>query len=216
MSMSSATGPAGRTRRIAAAAGLAIVLLVPLLVIFTQYWTSRTQDLTFNQDERRGVQYLLPLTDLLSTMTQQQSAVVHGRGVLTLAVEQAVAAVDTVDRQVGGRLQTTPRWSQLRQQILGLSGQGVQPNLAEAYTSYSAVVDLAVQLVRKVGDTSNLILDPAIDAYYVMNATLLRIPDVLVDSGQYSDLVKIANAAGKAVDLTTLAELASARGQVQA
>src|SRR6266568_3655835 len=162
MSMSSATGPAGRTRRIAAAAGLAIVLLVPLLVIFTQYWTSRTQDLTFNQDERRGVQYLLPLTDLLSTMTQQQSAVVHGRGVLTL------------------------------------------------------VVDLAVQLVRKVGDTSNLILDPAIDAYYVMNATLLRIPDVLVDSGQYSDLVKIANAAGKAVDLTTLAELASARGQVQA
>src|SRR5205823_11640456 len=119
MSMSSATA-----RRIVAAAGLALVLLVPLAVVFTQFWNSRARDLTFNEDERRGVRYLGPLTDLLSTVVQQESAVVHGRTVVTAAVEQAVTAVDSVDRQLGARLQATPRWTQLRQQVLALTGRG--------------------------------------------------------------------------------------------
>jgi hypothetical protein len=215
MSMSSTTR-AGAARRLVAGTGLVLLLLVPLAVIFRQFWTSRTQDLAFNQDERRGVQYLGPLTALIGAVAQQQSAAVHGRSVATAAVEQAVAAVDAVDRELGGRLQTTPRWTELRQQVLAVAGRGFEPNPIAAYTSYSGVGALAVQLLRKVGDTSNLILDPAIDAYYVMNAALLRIPDVLVQSGRYSDLVKIANATGKAADPTTLAELASACNDVQA
>ena len=31
-----------------------------------------------------------------------------------------------------------------------------------------------------MGDTSNLILDPDLDSYYVMDVTLLAIPDALV------------------------------------
>jgi hypothetical protein len=216
MSMSSATGRvAGRARRVAAGLGLALVLLVPLSVMFVQSWTARTDDLTFNQDERRGVEYLGPLTDLLSTMTEQQSGVVHGRSALVPAVQRAVAGVDAVDRRLGARLETTQRWTQLRQLILDLTGRTItKPD--EAFTAYSAVVDLTVALVRKVGDTSNLILDPKIDAYYVMNATLLRIPEILVESGQYSDLVKIVLSNGRSTEPERLAQLASARGQITA
>jgi hypothetical protein len=216
MSTSSAMGPvAGGARRVAAALGLALVLLVPVSVIFVQFWTARTEDLTFNQDERRGVEYLGPLTELLSTVTEEQSGVVHGRSVSTVAVQRAVAAVDAVDRRLGARLQTTQRWNQLRQLIHDLTGRTItKPD--EAFTAYSGVVDLTVALIRKVGDTSNLILDPAIDAYYVMNATLLRIPAVLVGSGRYSDLAKIVSASESSPEPERLAQLASARSQILA
>ncbi len=220
MSMSSATATAtatargaGGIRRIVAVLGLAIVLLAPLSVIFTQFWVARTADLTFNEDERRGVEYLGPVTELLSTVTEQQSGIVHGRGVVTAAVQQAVAGVDAVDARLGVPLQTTQRWTQLRQQILDLTGRGSMPR-DEAFTAYSGVADLAVALIRKAGDTSRLILDPSLDAYYVMNATLLRLPEMLVSSGRYADLVKIVSAAGQLTEPDSLAQLASVRSQI--
>jgi hypothetical protein len=212
MSMSSTAGGA---RRVAAALGLALVLLVPLSVIFVQFWTARTEDLTFNQDERRGVEYLGPLTELLSMVTEQQSGVVHGRTVITASVQRSIAAVDAVDRRLGTRLQTTQRWTQLRQLILEVTGRTFS-NRNEAFTAYSGVVDLTLALVRKVGDTSNLILDPAIDAYYVMNATLLRIPAILVDSGRYADLVTIVSSSRRSMEPESLAQLASVRSQILA
>jgi hypothetical protein len=215
MSMSPATRPTGRVRRTAAAVGLGIILVLPLGVIFAQLWVARAADLSFNQAERRGVRYLGPLTDLLDTVTQQQSGVVHGRGVIAGDVDQTVAAVDAVDREVGAPLQTTQRWVQLREQILQLTDRAdLAP--ADAFTAYSGVVDLVVQLIRKVGDASNLILDPRTDTYYLMNATLLRIPEVLVESGRYTDLVRIVAGTPRATDPDTLAQLASVRAQVLA
>ncbi len=216
MGMSSATRPtAGRARRAAAVAGLVVLLVLPMAVIFTLLWSARAADLTFNQDERRGVRYLGPLTKLLDTVTQQQSEVVQGHGAVSAEVDQAVATVDAADREEGGRLQTTERWGQLRQQILDVTGRA-DLNPAEAFTTYSGVVDLTVQLIRKAGDTSNLILDPKLDAYYLMNATLLRVPEMLVSSGRYTDLVRIVAGTGKATDPDTLAQLASVRDQVLA
>jgi hypothetical protein len=214
MSTSSATRPAaGGARRAAAAVSLAIVLLAPLSVIFTQFWISRSDDLTFNEDERRGVEYLGPLTGLLSVVTEQQSLAIQGSQVVTSSVRQSVAAVDAVDAKLGARLHTTQRWTQLRKLVLDATSRTFAGR-NNAFVSYSGVVDLTVALIRKVGDSSNLILDPKIDAYYVMNATLLRIPMVLVDSGRYTDLVKIVLTSGRSEDPDSRAQLASMRGRI--
>ena len=39
-------------------------------------------------------------------------------------------------------------------------------------------------LMAHVGDTSNLILDPDLDTYYLMDAVLLKLPDGAALSGQ--------------------------------
>ena len=201
-------------RRAVATVGLAAILLAPLSVIFTQLWNARTADLRSSEDERRGLQYLGPLSDLISTVSEQQSDVVHGRSVETLAVQQAIAALDEVDQSVGGRLQTTQRWSRLRQSVLEVTARTfTDPRVA--FTAYSDVVDVALAMVRRVGDTSRLILDPSIDTYYVMNATLLRIPLILVDSGRYSDLVRLATSR-RSVGAGDLALIAGMRTRILA
>jgi hypothetical protein len=208
-------GAARGVRRTAATVGLAAVLLGPLSVIFIQFWSARSVDLGYNEDERRGLQYLRPLSDLISTLTEQQSDVVHGRPVEALAVQQATAAVDAAERSVGARLQTTQRWGRLRQSVLDVTAQTFT-DPRQAFTAYSGVIDVAVALLRKVGDTSRLILDPSIDAYYVMNATLLRIPLILVDSGRYSDMVRLASSRRRSVDAGDLAQLAGMRSRIMA
>ncbi|MFL6129755.1 MAG: hypothetical protein ACJ73E_11905 [Mycobacteriales bacterium] len=206
----SATGQ--RAVRAAAATAVAVVLLTPVAVLFAQVWWSTGGRLSFVADERRGVAYLGPLTRLLSVATQAQSDAVARKPVDTAAVRSAIAAVDEIDGRLGARLRTTERWSTIRGLVQQRTGRAwTRP--AEAYTQYSDVVTQLMELNRKVGDGSRLILDPELDAYYVMNAAALRIPEILVDSGRYTDLSVLSAASGLA-EADSLAQLTAARNRV--
>jgi hypothetical protein len=206
----SSIGPA---RRVAVAVGLAVVLLAPLVFVFAQFWAAKSGELEFNRDERRGVRYLGPMTELVSVVTEQQSAMIRGQPVDGVRVQRAITGVDEADEEVGAQLRTTELWALLRQRVLDVTANDFADR-AEAYTAYSEVVDLGMTLVRKVGDTSNLILDPILDAYYVMNATLLRIPELIVDSGRYADLAYITTRSDAPGSVATTAQLVTARNRV--
>jgi hypothetical protein len=207
---STSTAPGRGSARVAAAVGVAVAVLVPLAVLFAQVWTSSGNGRSFTADERRGVAYLAPLTRLLSATTEAQSAAVRNRKVDAASVRSAVAAVDEVDRRLGRTLRTSDRWidaRQLLQQRLAVPSW-TPPT---AYTQYSDVNTKLLALTRTVGDNSRLVLDPAIDAYYVMNASLLRIPEILVDSGRYADLSVLFPTGGNDA---TKAQLAAARNRI--
>lgn len=211
MSQSSTSAPGQRARRAMVAAVVAVALLVPIGFLFSQVWSSTGDTLSFNESERRGVAYLGPLTELLSVATEAQSSAVRGERLDVAAVRSAIAAVDEVDGRLGGELRTTERWTAIRQTVQDRTSRS-WPDPAVAYTQYSDLVTSLIELNRKVGDTSNLILDPELDAYYVMNATLLRIPEILVDSGRYADLTVLAAEGRK--DDATAAQLTTARNRV--
>jgi hypothetical protein len=215
MTVSAPSRPRHRVRRALAAAALAVLFAAPVAVVFAQFWTARSADYAFDRAERRGVRYVGPLTELIGTLADQQSASVAGRQADSTAMQRAIAAVDGVDRAVGGALGTTERWATLRQQIVDL-GATTFANPADAYQSYSEVIDTTVALDRKVGDTSNLILDPFLDAYYVMNTTLLRLPLIIVDAGRYADLAYLLAGRAQNERAGLLAQLAATRGEVQA
>jgi hypothetical protein len=120
--------------------------------------------------------------------------------------------VDQVDARLGRALKTSDRWSDARQLVLQrLTVRTWQP--PTAYTQYSDVNTKLLELSRTVGDNSRLVLDPAIDSYYVMNASLLRIPEILVDSGRYADLSVLFPTGGSD---SAEAQLAAARNRVAA
>jgi diguanylate cyclase (GGDEF)-like protein/PAS domain S-box-containing protein len=51
------------------------------------------------------------------------------------------------------------------------------------------------KLVQRIGDQSNLILDPDLDSYYAMSLTLLRFPELLEELINYSSLTTSGNKA---------------------
>lgn len=217
MSLSS-TSPATRSAtgqravRAATAVTVAVALLIPVAVLFAQAWSSTGEKLSFVADERRGVAYLGPLTRLLSATTEAQSGAVSHRPADTEAVRSAIAAVDEIDARLGGRLRTTERWTTIRAIVQERTNR-TWARPAEAYTQYSDLVTQLMELNRKIGDASRLILDPELDTYYVMSATVLRIPEILVDSGRYTDLSVLNSTSGPA-EGGSAAQLTAARNRV--
>lgn len=210
MSMPPSASSTGRSRRTIAAVGLVVLLAAPLVVLYGLLWGARSADHDFAAAERRGVRYLGPLTELIGTLAQQQANSVHGRPVDAAAVARSIAAVDAIDRELGAGLDTTERWAKLRSTARAVTGRAYADPV-DGYTGYSELLDGAVALSRKVGDTSKLILDPQLDAYYVMNAALLRIPEVIVDGGRYADLVYLIAQRRQTNQLERLAQLSTAR-----
>lgn len=139
------------------------------------------------QTERRGVAYLRPLTQLLGTLANSQSAAVRGESVDVAQLDADLAAVEQVELREGAELTTRSRWPTLRDSIRELIQRPGSPGL-EAYQRWGQAVDLTVALIRRVGDTSRLILDPEIDSSYLVDAALLRLPEIIQAAGQLADI----------------------------
>ncbi len=156
-----------------------------------------SKDITFAITEQYGNQYQRPLEKLLEALPQHQAAALRiRRGDLNAQTDLMAAAerieaglvqLKKADAQWGEDLQftaeglakrkrshntcstLTQEWRFLKDQLAQMSGEDVEKTHAHL------VSDVRTMIVH-AGDTSNLILDPDLDSYYLMDATLVALP----------------------------------------
>jgi methyl-accepting chemotaxis protein len=174
---------------------LAALLAVGILfaLVMAPQWRATGQQLSLVDAERHGVAYLQPLGQLIAELTEAQSSAVRGGQPVVSRLDAAVNAVSMADDAHGDPLATHGRWSDLRSRAGALVRQRIDGD--QAYTAYSEVLALAVDLARRVGDTSQLTVDPALDSHYLTDAVLRRVPDALVGTGRAADLAALADKA---------------------
>ena len=147
---------------------------VPLALLFYLWLDEIGTRLAFTHRERAGLEYIVALRQLLEPLQR-----VHALSALAVADRQAgardleiergriaaaVDAIDREDRKWGSALGTADLWPSLRARVTDAAGPPA-PLAAET-----------VHLIAQVGDNSNLILDPELDSYYVMDAVVTRLP----------------------------------------
>jgi molybdopterin-guanine dinucleotide biosynthesis protein A len=196
--------------RISLSVLIAGVAAAMLGVVLVTSWKDIGVDRAFVDQERLGVRYLQPLSGLVEALSAAQSAAVRGAALDAPTVQARLAEVDVVDRELGGRLQTSGRWADLRGRIIALLGSPGSGRAA--YQDFGDVVTLASALQAQVTDASNLILDPALDTYYLMDVALLRLPEAMISAGRAADLLTMAG--GQPPQGENAAALAVARYQV--
>jgi len=166
---------------------LSIAFAVPLTAIIVWLIVSGINEtIGFAQFEKMGNVYLRPVDRLLHLVPERFNVLERGSGELKkidAQIATAFAALDEVQEKVGEQLQFTPTGleSRKRSQLL-LSKvhehwKQVSAGPADA-TAYDGMVADFRGLIAHAGDTSNLILDPDLDSYYLMDATLLAIPEL--------------------------------------
>jgi methyl-accepting chemotaxis protein len=154
------------------------------------------KDIAFARQELQGNTYQRPLETLLHAIGDHQRLALAalrmpGSGDAALAaaadrVDAAFAKLTSADAAVGARLQFTPeglaqrkrdhvRIATLQQEWQQARAVAGAPADAIATRHAHLVADLRM-LIAHAGDTSNLILDPDLDSYYVMDVTLLALP----------------------------------------
>ena len=112
-------------------------------------------------------------------------------------LENDVKAVADIDQQLGTTLRTTQKWTALRDSARVLLEAGVRRTTAESFALHTKVIEDTISLITRVGDTSNLTLDPDLDSYYLMNAIVFQGPELSEALAQARGLGGSVAASGK-------------------
>lgn len=163
-----------------------LALMVSVAVLFTLVWQSAGEQSDFASLERDGVRYIQALVPLEIELTNAEASAVKGSAVSQEPLAQAVAAVAVQDKELGERLRTEDRWTELRTKIDSLPTTGSATDLV---TSYGGVNDLLLALMDKVRNNSKLIRDPEAGTYYLEDGAAQELPEGVVAAAEYTNLL---------------------------
>ncbi|MDB5561309.1 MAG: chemotaxis protein [Hyphomicrobiales bacterium] len=158
-----------------------LLSLLPVVLLGYLFFAQSDKDIAFASKENLGVAYL-------RTVVPDLSSVVLLKAGGTLPGNPALAsASQTYDGDMASATQAQA-YAAARQALA--SGSGKAPTARDA----------AGALVGKVGDSSNLILDPDLDSYYAMDLMLLKLPSAVTAAAALLDEINAAKSAASLSD----------------
>jgi methyl-accepting chemotaxis protein len=173
---------------------LGFVLLIPAAVAGRAYHQAQRAQIDFSAREQVGVEALGPANALVvETVRARGAAVAAGLRHEAVpapqlsALRRAIAANDAAEAKVGDELGAGAAWRTARKQIIDVLSAPAAPSASAALDNYTLAVDAAVGWVVEIGNASNLILDPDLDSYYVMDALITKAPAVAAAAGFGAD-----------------------------
>jgi methyl-accepting chemotaxis protein len=174
---------------------IALVLIAPALYATWQFRSQQDAQIAFSAKERVGIEEIVPAQRLLADLATARSLAVRAAGrdaeaITTLpaaraAVTRSAAALDAANARVGSRLGTRSMWKRLRASI-GSTVAAEPVDATRTLDAYGRLTAATVALIVQAGNESNLILDPDLDSYYVMDALVNKAPLALDTAGRVS------------------------------
>jgi PAS domain S-box-containing protein len=178
--------------------GLLLVFTLPFATVVKQLVGEIQSQIEFTQKQRQGVEYSNALRQLLERVIQHQriaSEYLGGNPSLSaklLATQEeattVIQQVDQVDQRLGQTLQTTAKWDAWKQAWKKLKREERSLSQSNARERHTRLNRDLLALIRQVGDTSNLILDPDLDSYYLMDIVIQRLPSIVEVTARSRDL----------------------------
>jgi methyl-accepting chemotaxis protein len=163
----------------AKAAWILLAMLVPL-VLLLQFVVSGTNDqVDFATAERQGLTYARPLLDLLKAAQGRRRAAAAQSPDLPDAqaqVKAAFALVQARQAALGTAFGTEKDFAALAALDQQLQQQPLAGNPDATFKLHTAYTTAALGLLRSVANGSNLMLDPDLDTFHLMNVSVLRGP----------------------------------------
>jgi PAS domain S-box-containing protein len=143
---------------------ISLLFIAPLALVMSLFVVSINKQIASARKEIQGGVYLRPLRQLLEHSLHPLAS--------WSQANSDFERLRNVDQRLGASLKTSERFRALQAEWQQLMAT---PNVNGAVHE-KFVADIRA-LMTLVGDTSNLILDPDLDSYYLMDVMLLRLPE---------------------------------------
>ena len=188
-------------RRIAVAHKLLAISLcfsAPIAVLLYFYVTTFNESIEFGTFEMYGNQYQRPLERALESIGRHKllaQRMKAGEKSLDASlrntasdVDAAIRALEVVDAKLGVKLEFTDeglgkrnrnhaRVKNVKSEWESLRGAVERLDAEKCDADHAHLIEDIRTMIKHVGDTSKLILDPDLDSYYLMDVTLLKLPE---------------------------------------
>ena len=151
---------------------IALLFLAPIALQVYLFVDQSRKDITFADKEMAGVAYLRsvwPMLQALSVASNDPSALPASRlqGAPALAAAAASHDADMASEHASKQFATA------------IAAIGWPSQALKGGDKTEAAIAAARALINKIGDGSNLILDPDLDSYYVMDIVVLKLPEAI-------------------------------------
>jgi signal transduction histidine kinase/DNA-binding response OmpR family regulator len=165
---------------------ISVLFALPLAVVMYLLVSEINERIEFSYKEMLGNRYLRPLRDLSEHAGESYMlarAYSQGQVALRPDLVRAQAAIDgdfarlqQIDQELGATLKTASKFGVLMENRRFLRERVLTLKLADQDALHVKFLADVRELFSLVGDTSNLILDPDLDSYYLMDSVLLKLP----------------------------------------
>lgn len=149
-----------------------MVFFAPVAFLLFLFQQGQQNDIEFAKRELRGVEYILGVKKAALAIDQgiHQSKV---SGSLNSSLFTAAEELKRIDSIYGQDFETKNATAMVAQSMVANASLGSLDN-----TKAGPINTKIRSLIAQVGDASNLILDPELDSYYLMDMVVIRIPEV--------------------------------------
>ena len=143
-----------------------VILTVGIIYLLLSNLQSQAD---FSLKENLGIQYINPLRNLLFNMQKYRDMSYEGKTPLTEEINKYIGLTDVADKKLNETLQVKKDWENIK-----TSWQS-----ADNFDKQTEVINQVIALISHINDTSNLVLDPDLDTYYLMDIYSLKLPNLL-------------------------------------
>lgn len=176
---------------------ISIAFALPIGVLTFLLVRTTNEGINFAKQELRGTEFLRPLVEL-SDLVPRHALAAHrlsgGEAAQGAVLEQLAAQIDrafdsleAAEAKVGVELQFTnsglskrkrsdARPAKVRSKWQSLRTLARTVTAVESAKLHESLTEDVATMISHCGDTSNLILDPDLDSYYLMDASVLKLP----------------------------------------
>ena len=178
--------------------GLLLIFLLPFAIVVYQLIAEIDVGINFAQKEKLGLRYNDTLRGLLENIIDYRhltNAYLSGNSALKAQIlvqqsqiEKSITSINAVEQQLGATLKTTEQWTEFKRKWQILKSKDLSLPIQESFDAHTALISDLLSLMTHVGDTSNLITDPVLDSYYLMDAVVTKLPTTIERTAQARDL----------------------------
>ncbi len=176
---------------------ITLLLGIPAVVLVGILTNQQNQSIDVANKERRGVEYLIPIREVLQNLQKHRgsaSGLLGGDDSFQITVDTSSKAVDDaltqlqqIDVRSGTELKTGSVVSKLKTDWETLKNQTNQRQISmvDSFKAHTKLIeDDIFSLIDRVGNESGIVLDPVIDTYYLGNNLINVMPDFTENLGQ--------------------------------
>lgn len=195
---------------------------LPIAILLYYVINGFNNDIDFAKKEITGNQLIIPIRNIISDIPQYQNliysyckgdkSIENELNILSIRIEDNLTEInkysDKLPQVLGDNLEITKQieaftvlvddihtsWQKLHSEIKG-------SNLYSLNKQLNLILNNFKKLIRKTGDISNLILDPDLDSYYIMDMTIIVIPELIYRMAFLNDIVLTYNDSAELISI---------------
>ena len=167
--------------------------LLPVILLGHFYLSGQRDQIAFSTAEREGVvalRHFLPMYSGILKMRSASSAAVDG---FKAAVhykagrdqtEHAIAEFEKYLEASGDPIGLSADYDKFKSAWTAYVSLNTNVGDAAGSSAFSSMLAQVVTLLTSIGDKSNLVLDPDVDSFYMINTMVLTMPQMMDDMAQ--------------------------------